>query len=93
MTIFTVDAVITSSNEVRSLFGFSRSYFHADLPAVGATVKFLKSIMPVKPVDELYSVLGRAKQGKTERYRQIYKHQTTPATMRSFMPRGSAAWS
>ena len=73
-----VDAVITSSNEVRSLFGFSRSYFHADLPAVGATVKFLKSIMPVKPVDELYSVLGRAKQGKTERYRQIYNHQPTP---------------
>jgi isocitrate dehydrogenase kinase/phosphatase len=73
-----VDAVIISSNEVRSLFGFSRSYFHADLPAVGATVKFLKSIMPVKPVDELYSVLGRAKQGKTERYRQIYNHQPTP---------------
>jgi isocitrate dehydrogenase kinase/phosphatase len=72
-----VDAVITSSNEIRSLFGFSRSYFHADLPAVGATVKFLKSIMPVKPIDELYSVLGRAKQGKTERYRQIYQQQTT----------------
>jgi isocitrate dehydrogenase kinase/phosphatase len=72
-----VDAVITSSNEVRSLFGFSRSYFHADLPAVSATVNFLKSIMPVKPIDELYSVLGRAKQAKTERYRQIYKHQTT----------------
>jgi len=79
----TVDAVITSSNEVRSLFGFSRSYFHADLPAVGATVKFLNSIMPVKPIDELYSVLGRAKQGKTERYRQIYKHP--PATDDAFI--------
>jgi isocitrate dehydrogenase kinase/phosphatase len=72
-----VDAVITSSNEVKSLFGFSRSYFHVDLPAVGAAVKFLRSMMPNKPVDELYSVLGRAKQGKTERYRQFYKHLTT----------------
>lgn len=71
-----VDAVITSRNEVRSLFGFSRSYFHADLPAVGATVNFLRPMMPTKPIDELYSVLGRAKQGKTERYRQLYKHLT-----------------
>jgi len=61
-----LDAVITSSSEVKSLFGFSRSYFQADLPAVGAD----------KTVDELYSVLGRAKQGKTERYRQLYKHLT-----------------
>jgi isocitrate dehydrogenase kinase/phosphatase len=71
-----LDAVITSSSEVKSLFGFSRSYFQADLPAVGAAVKFLQSMMPNKTVDELYSVLGRAKQGKTERYRQLYKHLT-----------------
>ena len=71
-----VDAVITSTYEVRSLFGFSRSYLHVDLPAVGAAVKFLRSFMPRKGVDELYTVLGRAKQGKTERYRRLYKHLT-----------------
>jgi len=71
-----VDAVITSNKEVRSLFGFSRSYLHVDLPAVGAAVKFLRSFMPKKGVDELYTVLGRAKQGKTERYRRLYKHLT-----------------
>jgi isocitrate dehydrogenase kinase/phosphatase len=73
---FVVDAVIMSSKEVRSLFGFSRSYMHVDLPAVGAAVKFLQSFMPNKGVDELYTVLGRAKQGKTERYRRLFKHMT-----------------
>jgi len=71
-----VDAVMIDDSDVRSLFGFSRSYFHADLPAVGAAVNFLQTIMPTKPVGELYTVLGRAKQGKTERYRQLYKHLT-----------------
>ena len=32
--------------------------------------------MPTKPIDELYTVVGRAKQGKTERYRRLYKHLT-----------------
>jgi isocitrate dehydrogenase kinase/phosphatase len=68
------DAVIMSDPDVRMLFGFSRSYFHADLPTVGAVVSFLHSIMPRKAIDELYTVLGRAKQGKTERYRSLVRH-------------------
>ena len=69
-----VDAVMMSDYEVRPLFGFSRSYFHVDLAPVGAAVRFLRSIMPGKPTDELYTVLGRAKQGKTERYRTLFRH-------------------
>ena len=68
------DAVMMSEYEVRPLFGFSRSYFHADLPAVEPAIKYLSSIMPGKPVDEIYTVLGRAKQGKTERYRSLFRH-------------------
>ena len=37
-------------------------------------VVFLKTILPRKPVSELYTVLGRAKQGKTERYRELFRH-------------------
>lgn len=70
----TVDAVMMSEYEVRPLFGFSRSYFHADLVPVGAAVRFLRAIMPGKATDELYTVLGRAKQGKTERYRTLFRH-------------------
>ncbi len=68
------DAVMMSEYEVRPLFGFSRSYFHADLPAVEPAVQYLSSIMPGKPLDEIYTVLGRAKQGKTERYRALFRH-------------------
>jgi isocitrate dehydrogenase kinase/phosphatase len=68
------DAVMMSEYEVRPLFGFSRSYFHADLPAVEPAIKYLSAIMPGKPVDEIYTVLGRAKQGKTERYRSLFRH-------------------
>lgn len=69
-----VDSVIMSENDVSMLFSFTRSYFHADLKTVGAAVVFLKRLMPLKPVDEIYTALGRAKQGKTERYRSLVRH-------------------
>jgi isocitrate dehydrogenase kinase/phosphatase len=68
------DAVIQSVNDVSMLFGYTRSYFHVDLEHVGATVGFLQRLMPRKPMDEIYTVLGRAKQGKTERYRLFFEH-------------------
>ena len=69
-----VDAVLTRRRQVSVLFGYTHSYFHADLPTVGDAVVFLRSLLPDKPLDELYTVLGRAKQGKTERYRHFFRH-------------------
>jgi isocitrate dehydrogenase kinase/phosphatase len=69
-----VDAVILAEEDVSIVFSFTRSYFHVDLERVGEAVVFLKSIMPRKPVSELFTVLGRAKQGKTERYRELMHH-------------------
>jgi isocitrate dehydrogenase kinase/phosphatase len=69
-----VDAVMMSMAEVGSLFGYARSYFHVDLPVVSAAITLLRSFMPHKPVDELYTVLGRAKQGKSERYFTLQRH-------------------
>ncbi|MGH8179240.1 MAG: bifunctional isocitrate dehydrogenase kinase/phosphatase [Steroidobacter sp.] len=69
-----IDAVMMDESTVSILFSFTRSYFHADLAHVGQAVVFLKSILPRKPVSELYTVLGRAKQGKTERYRELFRH-------------------
>jgi isocitrate dehydrogenase kinase/phosphatase len=68
------DAVLTDLGQVSALFGFSRSYFLADLPSVGDAIVFLHALMPHKPIGELYTVLGRAKQGKTERYRSLFRH-------------------
>jgi isocitrate dehydrogenase kinase/phosphatase len=69
-----VVAVMLTRAELGSLFGFARSYFHVDLPVVSAAITFLRSFMPRKPIDEFYTVLGRAKQGKTERYFALQRH-------------------
>jgi isocitrate dehydrogenase kinase/phosphatase len=69
-----VDAIMLEQGPVSILFSFTRSYFHVDLAHVGEVVKFLKTMLPLKRVSELFTVLGRAKQGKTERYRELFKH-------------------
>ena len=68
------DAVLMDSRDVGILFGFTRSYIHVDLDTVADAIVFLRTIMPGKPVAEIYTVLGRAKQGKTERYRSFFRH-------------------
>jgi isocitrate dehydrogenase kinase/phosphatase len=68
------DALLCQRLQVSILFGFTFSYFLADLQTVGDTVVFLRTLLPDKPVDELYTILGRAKQGKTDRYRAFFRH-------------------
>ena len=69
-----VDAVMLSEDQVSIVFSYTRSYFHVDLDRVAEGVVFLKSMLPRKPAGELFTVLGRAKQGKTERYRELMRH-------------------
>lgn len=69
-----VDAVLLSEGEVSIVFSYTRSYYFADPNSVVGTVHFIHSILPRKPIDELYTVLGRLRQGKTERYRTFFKH-------------------
>ncbi len=68
------DTVILTENDASMVFGFTRSYFHADISNVSAVVAFLRTFLPRKPLAEIYTVLGRAKQGKTERYRAFFQH-------------------
>ncbi len=69
-----VDAVLLSVEEASILFSYTRWYFHVDLETVGDAIVFLRSILPNKRISELYTVMGRAKQGKTERYRNLVQH-------------------
>jgi isocitrate dehydrogenase kinase/phosphatase len=69
-----VDSTMLTEDELSILFGFARSYFHVDLEHVADTVAYLKELMPRKQAGELFTVLGRAKQGKTERYRNFFRH-------------------
>ncbi|HEY4447061.1 MAG TPA: bifunctional isocitrate dehydrogenase kinase/phosphatase [Steroidobacteraceae bacterium] len=69
-----VDAVMLAEADVSIVFSFTRSYYHVDLERVAEAVVFLRSLMPRKPVSELFTVLGRARQGKTERYRELMRN-------------------
>ncbi len=69
-----VDAVLLSAEQIGVVFSYTRSYYFADPTSVVAAVQFLHDILPRKPIDELYTVLGRLRQGKTERYRSLIRH-------------------
>jgi isocitrate dehydrogenase kinase/phosphatase len=69
-----VDAVLLTSDDASIVFGFTRSYFHAVVDHPHAIVEFLRTIMPLKRVDELYTSIGYNKHGKTELYRHLLKH-------------------
>jgi isocitrate dehydrogenase kinase/phosphatase len=70
----TVDAVLLTEDEVSIIFSFTRWYFHVEVDKPSALVYFLKSILPLKPVAELYISLGYDKHGKTEFYRDLTSH-------------------
>jgi isocitrate dehydrogenase kinase/phosphatase len=69
-----VDAVMLDEDDASVVFGFTRSYFHVDIERVVEAVVFLRQLLPRKPLSELFTVLGRARQGKTERYRELIRH-------------------
>lgn len=69
-----VDAVLMAEEEVSAVFSYTRSYFFAHPNTVVGAVHFLHSFLPRKPLDELYTVLGRLRQGKTERHRIFTNH-------------------
>ena len=73
-----IDAVLTTSDEVSIVFGFSWSYFFVEAARPRAVVEFLASIMPLKRVDELYNAIGFNKHGKTELYRSLVAHMARP---------------
>ena len=70
-----VDALLSTADELRVLFSFSRAYFHVQTPCPGSIVAFLKGLMPEKRIAEIYIGLGYHKHGKTELYRDLLQHQ------------------
>ncbi|MBI3943916.1 MAG: bifunctional isocitrate dehydrogenase kinase/phosphatase [Chloroflexi bacterium] len=69
-----VDTVLLSQNEASIVFSFTRSYFLVEARRPGDLIDFLKSIMPLKPISELYTSIGYNKHGKTELYRDLLHH-------------------
>jgi isocitrate dehydrogenase kinase/phosphatase len=73
------DAVLTTPDEVHVVFSFARSYFHADTGQPTAAIDFLRTLMPAKPIHELYTSLGHNKHGKTELYRELVRQLASGA--------------
>ncbi len=69
-----VDAVLLEPNEVSIVFSFTRSYFFVDAESPRDVIGFLRSIMPFKPLNELYNSIGFNKHGKTMLYRDLIRH-------------------
>jgi isocitrate dehydrogenase kinase/phosphatase len=81
-----VDAVLLTEDEVSILFSFTRSYFHVQTDCAFELVQFLKSIMPRKPIAELYISIGRNKHGKTEFYRDLLQHLSETSDLFEIAP-------
>ena len=69
-----VDTLLFDPDQLAVLFSFSRAYFLVDMEAPAAYITFLHSMLPNKPLAELYSLVGLQKQGKTLFYRDLLHH-------------------
>jgi isocitrate dehydrogenase kinase/phosphatase len=69
-----IDACLFGEDDLQLLFSFARAYFMVDMEIPSAYVQFLRSLMPRKPRNEIYSALGLQKQGKTLFYRDFLYH-------------------
>jgi len=72
-----IDAVLMDEDDVSIVFSYTRSYFHVEAEHPHETIEFLKSILPLKRVAELYISIGYNKHGKTELYRDLLRHLAT----------------
>ena len=78
-----VDAVLLTELSASRLFGYTRSYFHVLCRRPAAVVAFLKSLLPVKPVAELYTSIGYSAHGKTNLFRALYRHMEHSTAFRT----------
>jgi isocitrate dehydrogenase kinase/phosphatase len=68
------DALLLDPAHLAVLFSFARAYFMVDMEVPSAYVGFLRSLLPDKPLHEVYTVLGLQKHGKTLFYRDLHHH-------------------
>jgi isocitrate dehydrogenase kinase/phosphatase len=68
-----VDTVLLAEAEVSKVFSFAFSYFHVLVERHDLLIEFLRSILPEKPLAELYISIGYDRHGKTEFYRDLHR--------------------
>jgi len=68
------DTLLTTRQQMELVFSFTRAYFMVKTPVPAATVDFLRSLMPGKPLSDIYMSIGFLKQAKNEFYRDFLSH-------------------
>jgi isocitrate dehydrogenase kinase/phosphatase len=69
-----VDSVLLTEDEASIVFSYTRSYFRVDVENPAGTIRFLRDLIPLKPLAELYNAIGFDKHGKTVLYRELRRH-------------------
>lgn len=81
-----VDTILFGSDRVSVIFSFTRSYFMVDAEIPSQYVLFLQSLMPAKPISEIYSCMGYNKHGKTYFHRCAYRHMRSTSDKFNLAP-------
>lgn len=68
-----VDTALLAERDVSVVFSFAFSYFLVEINRHDALIQFIRSILPEKPVAELYVSIGYNRHGKTEFYRDLHR--------------------
>ena len=68
-----IDAVLLTEEEISVLFSFTRSYFRVQAERPWELVRFIKTLIPSKPVSEIYTSIGYHKHGKAELFRELQR--------------------
>ncbi|MEY3721734.1 MAG: bifunctional isocitrate dehydrogenase kinase/phosphatase [Pseudomonadota bacterium] len=69
-----LDTVLSDTGLIITLFSFTRAYFMVDMEVPSAYVRFLRTMLPNKPRNEIYTMLGLQKMGKSAFYRDFLHH-------------------
>jgi isocitrate dehydrogenase kinase/phosphatase len=69
-----VDTALFGSDQLSVIFSFTRTYFMVVAAVPSRYVLFLQSLMPAKPISEIYSGMGYNKHGKTYFHRCAFRH-------------------
>lgn len=69
-----LDAVLVDQLDLSILFSYTRAYFRVDVECPYELVRQLRTLMPRKPLVDLYNAIGHNRHGKTELYRDFVGH-------------------
>ncbi|MCO5247331.1 MAG: bifunctional isocitrate dehydrogenase kinase/phosphatase [Chitinophagales bacterium] len=69
-----VDAFIHTESDISILFSFTRSSFLANTRKPVELIDYLKTMLPYKPMAELYDAIGYFRNGKTRLYQDLMNY-------------------